>query len=344
MVKLSFNFNPRKNLNIGRYIVFVCIVIMLITGCGKTSESSGLVEFLLPTVASDTVEILPVEPPVVLEIDSSDENQTLSQATITPTVFIESPLTIGSTMISEVDGMELVYIPAGNFSMGSNQGDSNEQPVHEVYLDAYWMDQFEVTNDQYKLCVADRACTAPADLAYYNNSTFNHHPVVNINWFQAKTYCQWAGRDLPTEAQWEKAARGEDGRIYPWGDSNPTRDHVNLCDLGCASGSKTENFNDGYAKTAPVGSFPKGSSSYGVHDMAGNVWEWVNDWFEKNYYSSQREWENPSGPTIGKQRVLRGGAWDNSELFIRSTNRGWGSPAVFGEDLGIRCVLSIDRP
>ena len=317
---------------------------MLITGCGKISESSEPEVFSLPTVASNIEEIVPAEPSEVPRITTPDIKPTLSQATITPTVIIESPLTIGYTMVSEVDEMQLLYIPAGRFIMGSNQGDSNEKPFHEVYLDAFWMDKFEVTHDQYKLCVADRACTAPTDISFYNNSSFKNHPVVNINWSQAKAYCQWAGRDLPSEAQWEKAARGDDERKYPWGDNYPTSDYANLCDLGCASGSKLENFSDGYSQTAPVGNFPMGSSPYEVHDMAGNVWEWVNDWYAEDYYGSQREWANPSGPMTGEEKVLRGGAWDNSERFIRSTNRGWGSPEVFGEDLGFRCALSVESP
>ena len=211
-------------------------------------------------------------------------------ATIIPT----PTLGIGSTKISDKDGMTLMYVPAGEFEMGSNNGESDEKPVHTVYLDAFWIDKTEVTNAQYRLCVQAGVCAIPIG-KYFDNSNYTDHPVVYVYWQDANNYCSWVGRCLPTEAEWEKAARGTDGRTYPWGEG-----------LDC---SKANYYWCGkFNEISPVGYYPQGASPYGVLDMAGNVWEWVSDWFSSGYYN-QSPSSNPQGPASGDTHGLRGGSW-----------------------------------
>ena len=242
----------------------------------------------------------------------------------------------GSTFVAENDGMTMVYVPAGEFEMGSENGGSDESPVHTVYLDAYYIDQTEVTNAQYKLCEQAGKCDQPSDTTNYNNSSYADHPVVYVSWNDANDYCEWAGRQLPTEAQWEKAARGTDGRIYPWGnvfDGNK----LNYCDSNCEYDWKDTSKNDGYSQTAPVGSYPEGASPYGALDMAGNVWEWVADWYNSDYYRISPE-SNPSGPSDGTERVLRGGSWVSNERIVRSAYRSYDGPNSSSYNYGFRCA------
>jgi formylglycine-generating enzyme required for sulfatase activity len=180
--------------------------------------------------------------------------------------------------------------------MGSTDNDQDadpdEKPQHKVYLDAFWIDRTEVTSAQYKKCVQDGKCKAPS---HANDSSLNgdNQPVVGVDWNDAKTYCEWAGRQLPTEAQWEKAARGTDGRIYPWGNTAPDSNRLN--------------FSSQIGKTTEVGKYPAGASYYSAYDMAGNVWEWVADWYDDKYYdSSAAKSPNPQGPASGQYRVLQG--------------------------------------
>jgi len=220
----------------------------------------------------------------------------------------------------------MVYVPAGEFTMGSDEGYSDEQPVHSVYLDAFYSDKTEVTNAQYRKCVEAGACEEPGWPGCWDDSDFNapDQPVVCVTWYQAQDYCEWAGARLPTEAEWEKAARGTDGRTYPWGDEWHD-DYANWC---CEKE---------YGYAAPVGSFPAGASPYGALDMMGNVWEWVADWYWKNYYS-QSPGRNPPGPDSGEKRVLHGGSWGNDPSFVRSANRYGNAPDYRNNFVGFRCA------
>jgi len=249
-----------------------------------------------------------------------------------PTIIPEPTLGIGSTTLGS-DGMTLLYVPAGEFTMGSD-GNSDEQPIHKVNLSAFWIDQTEVTNKQYAACVSANQCKPPSNTSsythssYYGNSQFDDYPVIYVSWNDAKSYCEWAGRRLPTEAEWEKAARGTDERIYPWGNTAPNKDLLN--------------FNLIVGDTTKVGSYETGKSFYGAYDMAGNVWEWVNDWYQKGYYATLgNNASNPQGPSGGDDRVLRGGAWNNYSYYdvsVRSADRYKSYPSVTFNYIGFRCA------
>ncbi len=253
-------------------------------------------------------------------------------------ILISAPNGMPSPQISPVDGMLLSYIPAGTFLMGE---EGVAEPVHTVTLDAFWMDQTEVTNGMYALCVADGACTPPNDTgsytrsSYYREAAYADYPVIWVGWNQAAAYCEWAGRQLPTEAQWEYAARGGlAGALYPWGNTFDG-ELANFCDANCSLDWSDPNFDDGYGDTAPVGSYP--ANGYGLYDMAGNVWEWVADWY--GLYSSAAV-ENPTGPASGEYRLLRGGSWSSDEYLLRVSYRNWYPPDFTDLSLGFRCSLS----
>jgi sulfatase modifying factor 1 len=207
-------------------------------------------------------------------------------------------------IINPKDSSVLMEVSAGSFIMGSNDGNNDEKPEHKVFLEKYYIGKYEVTNAQYKMFCDATGHTQPYDPGFSGMPnyfiSYPNYPVVRVNWFDAKAYCDWAGLRLPTEAEWEKAARGTDGRKYPWGNEwDSTK---------CNSGE----FGDIYNETSPIGSFPSGVSPNGVYDMAGNVLEWCNDYYEKDYYCSSPS-RNPYGPSSGYPRVSRGGSWFDSK-------------------------------
>ncbi len=223
----------------------------------------------------------------------------------------------------------MVLVPAGGFLMGSNEDQDDEKPVHTIYLDAFSIDKFEVTNKKYLEFVqaTDRPYTSEgyAGVAGRNPLTGPQQPVMGVSWYDAQSYCQWAGLRLPTEAEWEKAARGTDGRLYPWGDGEPDTARAN-CDSRLDS-------------TTAVGSFPQGASPYGAHDMAGNLWEWVQDGYDPEYYAWS-PYENPPGPVRATKAVFRGGSWLTPPDMLRSSNRNSDIPTRKSRDVGFRCARS----
>lgn len=225
-----------------------------------------------------------------------------------------------------------VTIPAGEFLMGSDTGANDEKPVHAVSLDSFEIGRYEVTNRQYAQCVRAGVCNQPDNIYYYPNAVYALHPVTDVSWFDAQTYCEWIGGELPTEAQWEKAGRGGlVGKSYPWGDENPT------CDSGAVNGANYMNPGICESSGTQVGSY--GSNGYGLYDMAGNVWEWTADWYDANYYKliGQND-SNPFGAFTGTEKVLRGGGWSFGIEAARVSIRFYKDPDLRMDYVGFRCV------
>lgn len=220
--------------------------------------------------------------------------------------------------ISPADGMTQLFIPSGTLIMGGLDvyQESDELPAREVYLNAFWIDQVEVTNGMYNLCAQAGGCRPPAlnssdnRIEYFGNPEFQDYPVAHVAWYDANEYCQWAKRRLPTEAEWERAARGDDKRNFPWGDEPPNQYNSNSLNI--------------VGDTSRVGSYAEGASPFGALDMAGNVWEWVSDRYRPDYYKKSPA-ENPGGPAEGDVfndlRVIRGGSYQDDGVILRLANR-----------------------
>jgi formylglycine-generating enzyme required for sulfatase activity len=246
-----------------------------------------------------------------------------------PPPTITGPPTVpaaGAVKRRNKDGMDMVYVPAGEFTMGNNDR-ARDAPAHPVYLDGYWIDRTEVTNAQYRLCVQAGACRAPTTCRWgqptFDDGARANHPVVCVSWNDAQAYCQWTNAQLPTEAQWEKAARSTDSRAYPWGNAGPDCSRAQYRDCG--------------AHTVAVGGKGAGASPYGALDMAGNVWEWTADWHADDYYS-RSPYENPPGPGPGSGKLMRGGSWDAGTDEIQTTFRNAIEPGLMADDVGFRCA------
>jgi len=333
--------------------------LLVVIGIAIVVAPRLIAALLLPTVTpqaadtrvSPTATSQPTEAPLVLtatllpsETTAPEKHQPYTATPLAPTATLPAvetatpePYTgarppaeasIGDTWTRPTDGMVMAYVPAGEFLMGSSDADGqaqdNEKPQHTVYLDGYWIDRTEVTNSQYRKCVEAQACPEPRCWVYgdYNGPG---QPVVCVTWDDAQAYAAWVGGRLPTEAEWEKAARGTDGRIYPWGNSAPDCDKANYAN--CMN------------PPAAVGSFPLGVSPYGALDMAGNVWEWVEDWYEDWYYDRSPA-RNPRGPDAGEGRVYRGGALGLDDRYVRCAFRLGTNPDHRDPGRGFRVVVS----
>ena len=260
----------------------------------------------------------------------------------------------GTTRIRSADDMVMAYVPGGKLQMGSSEQDikaafelctqywdnctldhfSDEAPPHTVILDSYWIDRTEITNDQYQKCVAAGDCR---EAMCWDGPQFNEpdQQVVCVTWDQARSYCEWAGGRLPTEAEWEYAARGHDSSRYPWGNQF-IGSQLNYCDATCGRRRSDAEWNDGALYSAPVGSYPQGASWCGVLDMAGNVSEWVADWY--GAYEPKLT-VNPAGPASGATRVVRGGSWFLTRIEARAAWRDGYVPDDWYDDLGFRCII-----
>jgi eukaryotic-like serine/threonine-protein kinase len=253
-------------------------------------------------------------------------------------------------MVSAKDGMTALYVPAGEFWMGAGdtQGNPDERPQHSLYLDAFWIDRTEVTVAMFGQFAA---ATGHQTIAEGRNGGFlwnghgwdlvaglswrhplhpdqaaaDDHPATHISWLDAAAFCEWAGERLPTEAEWEKAARGPDRATYPWGNADPTETLANYAKL--------------VGDTSPVGHYQDGASPYGALDMAGNAFEWVADWYGKDYYSISPK-NNPPGPSSGTYRVLRGGSWELPASNLTTFTREVGAPDASNSNVGFRCARS----
>jgi formylglycine-generating enzyme required for sulfatase activity len=279
------------------FFLILAAVLLAATACGQGGKAQ-------PTPMSFATAV-PTNPP----------------AGSNPTAKPEDNGKAGEERTSPADGMLQVYIPDGTFNMGGRDADTgpDEQPPHNVTISGFWLDKVEVTNAMYSLCVKAGACEPPrlftsaTHETYYNNPDFSEYPVIMVRWRDANAYCSWAGRRLPYEAEWEYAARGTDFRTWPWGDERP--------DSGRA------NYNYSLRDTVRVGSSPNGVSPFGILDMAGNVWEWVADWYDANYYLNAPT-VNPMGPTAALSKylkVIRGGSWQDGDAELRVSNRGFTS-------------------
>lgn len=249
---------------------------------------------------------------------------------------------------------ELILVPAGTFTMGSERRAADERPMHKVYLDAYYIGKYEVTNaEYYEFWKIQSEGNAPDQIPQHTPENFLHlphigewparaerfpnHPVVGVSWHDAAAYAAWKGMRLPTEAEWEKAARGYTNRIWPWGGEMEAR-------------ANTAEVKDGYEnRIAPVGSFPKGKSYYGALDMAGNVWEWTADWYSDVYYAyssqaaAKRPKKNPTGPEVGSWRVLRGGSWIDALTRCSTTFRFYLYPNLKTAFVGFRLAKTAEK-
>ena len=324
----------------------VGVGVLIIKGGGTGGTPTG------------TARIMPISTSVTIPPPSITLPPTLTFTlafTLTPTE--TPPPRAGETRQSPVDNMTMIYIPAGEFPMGFISGDPdakpNEKSQHTVQLSAFWIDRTEVTNRMFALFVqatgyrtdAERHGTGTiysinqdgipwsmdvADVSWLHPhspsddiSGLGNRPVVQVSWNDSSAYCKWAGRRLPTEAEWEMAARGTDGRMYPWGNTAPNK---NLLNFDMQVGHSTD-----------VGSYPGGASPYGALDMLGNAYEWVNDWYDPGYYDKSPA-KDPQGPGSGSFRVIRGGAWNYGLDWTRTTSRSELDPAASVETLGFRCA------
>jgi formylglycine-generating enzyme required for sulfatase activity len=224
------------------------------------------------------------------------------------------------------DGAPMVVVPVGEFLMGS----AADGPEHRVYLDSFYMDKFEVTAARYAKFMAATGRAQPFSWDEVNLASDGERPVIGVDWHDANAYCQWAGKRLPTEAEWEKAARGTDKRIYPWGSDDPTSQLANYSVDGKRAWQ-------GMSTLSPVGSFEEGKSPYGLYDMAGNVWEWVADWYDASYYRFSPD-RNPPGPSKGPMKSIRGGAWLTPGNNMRMSRRNFDPPVNRFLYVGFRCV------
>jgi formylglycine-generating enzyme required for sulfatase activity len=221
----------------------------------------------------------------------------------------------------------MVLVSAGPFPMGREGANPDEQPIHRVLLNAFFIDAYEVTVAEYAKFLENEEPDPPLLWKEAQQDENRQKPVLGVDWYDAAAYCRWAGKRLPTEAEWEKAARGTDSRMYPWGNEPPTSVHGNF-------GNESAK---GYTAAAKVGSFEKGKSPYGIFDLAGNVWEWVADRYDEHYYQHSPQ-HNPQGPATGPLRVLRGGAWNSALTIIASANRNANVPSDRRSDVGFRCA------
>jgi formylglycine-generating enzyme required for sulfatase activity len=318
--------------------IIVALIGLVGTIIAALLTSPIIVKLIWPSTATPIVDMSTTPGPIVNLVSADTPLNPVPADTLTPSTFSE-PL-IGK------DGMRLIEIPAGEFQMGSKGNEPDEEPVHTVYLDAFLIDRTEITNAMYALCVDSEKCNPPKAAtsikqnesnngAYYGNQKFDNYPVVYVSWTDAKTYCKWVERRLPTEAEWEKAANWDDEkktkRLYPWGNTidcsyaNYYGDGNNLC----------------VGDTTPVGGYPAGASFYGVLDMAGNVSEWAADRYEHDYYQDS----DPDNPlsVSGNNIVVRGGSFlTGRAVGIRSSDRDSLPPDNTSYSLGFRCA--VDAP
>jgi formylglycine-generating enzyme required for sulfatase activity len=285
-------------------LIWILLAAILLTACVPASTPTPTATALPPPSQPTATSIPPTSAPTLAPVSLAGPSS-------------------GTTM-TWMDGSVMVYIPAGQFIMG---GGNIDAPIRTVSLDAYWIQQTEVTNAMYSQCLSSGNCTAPVQeigAPPIGAEQYNDYPVVGVTWDAAGKYCEWIGGQLPSEAQWEKAARGQSGNAYPWGAGKPT------CDLA--------NFGTCVGHTSNVNDYPNGKSPYGLLDMAGNVYEWVNDYYDANYYTSGPT-SNPTGPSTGDHHLIRGSSFEADPTQMLSAIRHPAPLDYHSRDLGFRCVV-----
>lgn len=310
------------------------LIIVLITSCAPKPQVAPTPD--MGMLATQMWVKLSVEQTMAALVPTATPEPT---ATLTPSPVplmrstpIPAPADLANYLpvYNPINFMELVYVPAGEFLMGSTKNetnrDANEEPQHQVFLDAFWISKTQVTNGMFTACVSTGTCKYSVGASTnpnYFDPLYANHPVVYIAWDMAQIYCDWTGGRLPTEAEWEKAARGPNGAKYPWGEDQPREKFVNA-----------DNF---IGNTTTAGLFPFGKSFYGALDMGGNVREWVSDWYDPNYYQNSPA-SNPQGPETGDTKVLKGASYLDPIRYTRPANRLSHEPASPGAVRGFRCV------
>ncbi len=286
----SIHSNFRKKLLRHSLWIGVAVLVFALAGCGASATNAPQPAETIAPIAPSPTQIVPTPTNLPTEIPTASPlptNTPTTAPTLTPTATLLPPV------IEDEFGASMVLVPAGEFVMGSDSNQEAAKPAHTVYLDSFYIDQFEVTNGDYQACAEAGVCTTGGSFRI-RRPELAQNPVDFVNWYEAEKFCEWRGARLPTEAEWEKAARGTDERLFPWGNDPITCDRAQYSDCDWA--------------LSPVGSYPSGVSPYGAYDMAGNVWEWVSDWYAQDYYSYSPT-ENPTGPEPGVYKSTRGGGY-----------------------------------
>ena len=240
---------------------------------------------------------------------------------------------------NEVLNREMIHFPAGEFEMGSPKrtGKKNEYPNHKVYLDAFYLDKFEVTFTDFEAYLTAHFKKYPTITGWVGRKAradMTNKPIFGLQWKRCRNYCEWREKRMPTEAEWERAARGTENRIYPWGNKLPDKTRANFGNCCFVQKGKVHN---------EVGHYQKGNTAEGISDLGGNVAEWVSDWYDKKYYKKS-PYKNPKGPKKGKYHVIRGGAWNSLPMYLRSSSRYGDSDGKDYYGIGCRCAKDADLP
>lgn len=334
---------------IGLLVVLAVVLILLIRTCG-TKQATEISEEKKTSQEETSQPAVKEETPVT-EVSSTSEGEEVKEEATSSVEGEKDEVKKNDETAAEKKVEEekkklppppaprgMVHIPEGTFLMGSIDGDQDEQPVHNVWLDHYYLDRHEVTVKQFQKFSDETGYPMPRQPQWSGEG----YPVVNVTWEDAAAYARWRGKRLPTEAEWEKAARGGlINKIFPWGNRSAGGKDANFADKQTKLSWKEKDVDDGYQHAAPIGQYhPNG---YGLYDMAGNIWEWCADWYDPQYYKRSKK-KNPKGTKSGSRKIVRGGSWLYPPYNMRSSSRNGLEPYYRAESGGFRCALSVKTP